>query len=168
MKKEIKSNLTSDLEKAFSVKDKKERSNLISAAQEKCKSLFENNENYSELDISVELKNLEKDIVRTQILKDKKRIDGRGLSDVRTINCEVGILPRAHGSAIFTRGETQALVTTTLGTTEDEQRIESLEGLTRSRFMLHYNFPPFSVGETGRIGTGRREIGHGKLAWRAI
>ena len=82
--------------------------------------------------------------------------------------CEVGILPRVHGSALFTRGETQAIVTTTLGTSDDEQRIESLEGLQRERFMLHYNFPPFSVGETGRIGTGRREIGHGKLAWRAI
>ena len=114
------------------------------------------------------LKNLEKDIVRTRILKSKKRIDGRGLSDVRPIKCEVGILPRVHGSALFTRGETQGLVTTTLGTTDDEQRIESLEGLKRERFMLHYNFPPFSVGETGRIGTGRREVGHGKLAWRAL
>ena len=82
--------------------------------------------------------------------------------------CEVGILPRVHGSALFTRGETQAIVTTTLGTSDDEQRIESLDGLQKERFMLHYNFPPFSVGETGRIGTGRREIGHGKLAWRAI
>jgi len=168
LRNKIKDNLNSDLKKAFSVKDKKERSKLITDAQEKCKLLFENNEDYSELDILLELKNLEKDIVRTTILKDKKRIDGRNLSDVRPIHCEVGILPRAHGSAIFTRGETQALVTTTLGTTEDEQRIESLEGLKRSRFMLHYNFPPFSVGETGRIGTGRREIGHGKLAWRAI
>ena len=115
-----------------------------------------------------ELKNLEKKIVRTDILKNKNRIDGRGLSDVRPIMCEVGILPRVHGSALFTRGETQAIVTTTLGTSDDEQRIESLDGLQRERFMLHYNFPPFSVGETGRIGTGRREIGHGKLAWRAI
>ena len=111
---------------------------------------------------------MEKRIVRTNILKNKSRIDGRGLSDVRPIMCEVGILPRTHGSALFTRGETQAIVTTTLGTSDDEQRIESLNGLVRERFMLHYNFPPFSVGETGRIGTGRREIGHGKLAWRAI
>ena len=110
----------------------------------------------------LQLKKLEKNIVRTRILKNKKRIDGRGLSDVRPIKCEVGVLPRTHGSALFTRGETQALVTTTLGTTDDEQRIESLEGLKRQRFMLHYNFPPFSVGETGRIGTGRREVGHGK------
>ena len=113
-------------------------------------------------------KKIEKSIVRTDILKNKNRIDGRGLSDVRPISCEVGILPRTHGSALFTRGETQAIVTATLGTSDDEQRIESLDGLQRERFMLHYNFPPFSVGETGRIGTGRREIGHGKLAWRAI
>ena len=104
----------------------------------------------------------------TDILKNKNRIDGRGLADVRPIMCEVGVLPRVHRSALFTRGETQAIVTTTLGTSDDEQRIESLDGLQRERFMLHYNFPPFSVGETGRIGTGRREIGHGKLAWRAI
>ena len=166
--KKIQKELTKDLEKAFSEKDKKKRSELINLAGEKCKTLFEKDETLLEHEIMLQLKNLEKDIVRTRILKSKKRIDGRGLSDVRPIKCEVGILPRAHGSALFTRGETQALVTTTLGTTEDEQRIESLEGLTRKRFMLHYNFPPFSVGETGRIGTGRREVGHGKLAWRAL
>jgi len=116
----------------------------------------------------MELKKLEKTIVRTDILKNKSRIDGRSLTEVRQISCEVGVLPRTHGSALFTRGETQALVTLTLGTSEDEQRVESLEGLKRNRFMLHYNFPPFSVGEVGRIGTGRREIGHGKLAWRAL
>ena len=121
-----------------------------------------------DLDVNSQLKNLEKSIVRTDILKNKNRIDGRGLSDVRPIECEVGVLPRAHGSALFTRGETQAIVVATLGTSDDEQRIESLDGLQRERFMLHYNFPPVSVGETGRIGTGRREIGHGKLAWRAI
>ena len=92
----------------------------------------------------------------------------KSLSDVRKISCEVGVLPRTHGSALFTRGETQALVVTTLGMTEDEQRTESLDGMQRSNFMLHYNFPPFSVGECGRIGTGRREIGRGKLARRAI
>jgi len=168
LKDKISKALTKDLEKAFSEKDKKKRSDLVNLATEKCKSLFEGDETYSELEISLQLKNLEKDIVRTKILKTKKRIDGRGLSDVRPIKCEVGVLPRTHGSALFTRGETQALVTTTLGTTEDEQRIESLEGQKRVRFMLHYNFPPFSVGETGRIGTGRREVGHGKLAWRAL
>jgi len=168
LKNKISKELTKDLEKAFSEKDKKKRSELVNLASEKCKSLFEGDDTYSEIEISIQLKNLEKDIVRTKMLKSKKRIDGRGLSDVRPIKCEVGVLPRTHGSALFTRGETQALVTTTLGTTEDEQRIESLEGQKRVRFMLHYNFPPFSVGETGRIGTGRREVGHGKLAWRAL
>ena len=166
--KKIQKELTKDLEKAFSEKDKKKRSELINLAGDKCKSLFEDEEDLLEHEIMLQLKNLEKDIVRSRILKSKKRIDGRGLSDVRPIKCEVGVLPRVHGSALFTRGETQALVTTTLGTTDDEQRIESLEGLKRQRFMLHYNFPPFSVGETGRIGTGRREVGHGKLAWRAL
>ena len=166
--KKINKELTKDLEKAFSEKDKKKRSELISLAGEKCKALFEDDEDLLEHEIMLQLKNLEKDIVRNRILKSKKRIDGRGLGDIRPIKCEVGILPRVHGSALFTRGETQALVTTTLGTTDDEQRIESLEGLRRERFMLHYNFPPFSVGETGRIGTGRREVGHGKLAWRAL
>ena len=168
VKKKLEGEFTEDLKKAFSIKDKKERSNLISEITEKAKKLYEDNEDYSDLDVNSQLKNLEKSIVRTDILKNKNRIDGRGLSDVRPIMCEVGILPRTHGSALFTRGETQAIVTTTLGTSDDEQRIESLEGLQKERFMLHYNFPPFSVGETGRIGTGRREIGHGKLAWRAI
>jgi polyribonucleotide nucleotidyltransferase len=168
LKSKISKELTKDLEKAFSEKDKKKRSELISLATEKCKSLFEGDETYSELEVMLQLKHLEKDIVRGRIIKTKKRIDGRGLSDVRSIKCEVGVLPRTHGSALFTRGETQALVTTTLGMSDDEQRIESLEGQKRVRFMLHYNFPPFSVGETGRIGTGRREVGHGKLAWRAL
>jgi polyribonucleotide nucleotidyltransferase len=168
LKAKISKELTKDLEKAFSEKDKQKRSEMISLATEKCKSLFEGDETYSDLEVSLQLKHLEKDIVRGRILKTKKRIDGRGLSDVRDIKCEVGVLPRTHGSALFTRGETQALVVTTLGMTDDEQRIESLEGQKRVRFMLHYNFPPFSVGETGRIGTGRREVGHGKLAWRAI
>ena len=159
---------TSDLKKAFATRDKQDRSNQISEITEKAIKLYEENENYTDLDVNYELKNLEKSIVRTDILKNKNRIDGRGLADVRPIMCEVGILPRTHGSALFTRGETQAIVTATLGTSDDEQRIESLDGLQRERFMLHYNFPPFSVGETGRIGTGRREIGHGKLAWRAI
>ena len=156
------------MKKAFSIKIKQDRSNLISEVTEKAKKLYEEDEKFTELDVMHELKNIEKGIVRTDILKNKNRIDGRGLSDVRPIMCEVGILPRVHGSALFTRGETQAIVVATLGTSDDEQRIESLDGLQRERFMLHYNFPPFSVGETGRIGTGRREIGHGKLAWRAI
>ena len=168
LKAKISKELTKDLEKAFSEKDKQKRSEMVNLATEKCKSLYEGDETYSDLEVSLQLKHLEKDIVRGRILKTKKRIDGRGLSDVRDIKCEVGVLPRTHGSALFTRGETQALVVTTLGMTDDEQRIESLEGQKRVRFMLHYNFPPFSVGEVGRIGTGRREVGHGKLAWRAI
>ena len=168
VKLKLEKEFTDELKKAFSIKDKQERSNLISEITEKSKKLFEDDENFTDLDVNHILKNLEKKIVRTDILKNKNRIDGRGLADIRQIKCEVGILPRVHGSALFTRGETQAIVTTTLGTSDDEQRIESLEGLQRERFMLHYNFPPFSVGEVGRVGTGRREIGHGKLAWRAI
>ena len=114
-------------------------------------------------------KHMEADVVRGNILKTGKRIDGRDTKTVRQIEIEVGILPRTHGSALFTRGETQALVTTTLGTGQDEQIIDALEGEYRQRFMLHYNFPPYSVGEAGRMGSpGRREIGHGKLAWRAL
>ena len=114
-------------------------------------------------------KHLEKDVVRNAILDTGLRIDGRDTKTVRKIVAEAGVLPRTHGSALFTRGETQALVVTTLGTGEDEQYIDSLDGTTKGTFLLHYNFPPFSVGETGRMGaTGRREIGHGKLAWRAI
>ena len=168
VKKKLEKTFTEDLKKAFATRDKQDRSNQISEITDKAKKLYEEDENYTDLDVNSELKKIEKSIVRTDILKNKNRIDGRGLSDVRPISCEVGILPRTHGSALFTRGETQAIVTATLGTSDDEQRIESLDGLQRERFMLHYNFPPFSVGETGRIGTGRREIGHGKLAWRAI
>ena len=166
--KKLEEEFTDQLKEAFSTIDKQERSNKISEITDKAKKIFEENENYTDLDVNSELKNLEKRIVRTDILKNKNRIDGRGLADVRPIICEVGFLPRVHGSALFTRGETQAIVTTTLGTSDDEQKIESLDGLQKERFMLHYNFPPYSVGETGRIGTGRREIGHGKLAWRAI
>ena len=115
------------------------------------------------------LKDIEADIVRNAILGSGVRIDGRGTKDIRPIYVEVGLLPRTHGSALFTRGETQALCVATLGTGDDEQVIDALEGEFRERFLLHYNFPPFSVGETGRLGSpGRREIGHGKLAWRAI
>ena len=141
---------------------------MINECKELLQKKYENSEEYTNVEVMDQFKSLEKDIVRTNILKNKVRIDGRKLDEVRDIECEVGILPRSHGSALFTRGETQAIVATTLSTPEDEQKIESLEGMTRSRFMLHYNFPPFSVGEVGRIGTGRREIGHGKLAWRAI
>jgi polyribonucleotide nucleotidyltransferase len=114
-------------------------------------------------------KELEADIVRNNILDTGLRIDGRDTKTVRPILAEVGVLPRTHGSALFTRGETQALVVATLGTAQDEQLIDAIEGEFKEHFMLHYNFPPFSVGETGRMGSpGRREIGHGKLAWRAV
>ena len=168
VKAKITKALEADLRKAFKETDKQKRSTAIQEAETKCKEMFAEDENITENQAMAQLKSLEKDIVRTAIIKDKKRIDGRGLADVRQIKCEVGVLPRTHGSALFTRGETQALVVTTLGMSDDEQRVESLNGMQRNRFMLHYNFPPFSVGECGRIGTGRREVGHGKLAWRAI
>ena len=168
LKNKISELATKKLEEAFSEKDKKIRGSLINEAKEIIQSQFVDDETYTKVEIMDQFKNLEKDIVRTKILNNKIRIDGRKLDEVRQIECEVGILPRVHGSALFTRGETQAIVATTLATADDEQRTESLEGMQRSRFMLHYNFPPFSVGEVGRIGTGRREIGHGKLAWRAV
>ena len=115
------------------------------------------------------LKKLESSVLRGSVVKDGKRIDGRALDTVRPIVCETGLLPRTHGSALFTRGETQGLVVTTLGTGDDEQFIDALHGNFKSNFLLHYNFPPYSVGEVGRVGgPGRREIGHGKLAWRAL
>ncbi len=119
--------------------------------------------------VAAEFKELERDVVRGAILKTRRRIDGRDTRSIRPISCEIGVLPRTHGSALFTRGETQAMVVTTLGTGEDEQIIDALESEYREHFMLHYNFPPYSVGEAGRLGSpGRREIGHGKLAWRAV
>ena len=119
--------------------------------------------------VSVVLDEIEKKIMRGMILDDNRRLDGRGPTDIRQITCEVGVLPRAHGSALFTRGETQSLVSATLGTTEDEQMLDTIEGESWKRYMLHYNFPAFSVGEVGRFGgPGRREIGHGALAERAI
>ena len=115
------------------------------------------------------IKDVEKEIVRSSVLKTGKRIDGRDLDTVRAIDVRVDLLENVHGSALFTRGETQALVTTTLGTSSDEQMLDTLDGDRKEKFLLHYNFPPFSVNEVGRIGaTGRREVGHGKLAWRAV
>ena len=160
----------SDLEAAFSTTDKSLRVAKINAAKDKLKSLVPADDNGTEkVLISDTFKDVEKDIVRGSILRTGRRIDGRDVKTVRPIVSEVGILPRTHGSALFTRGETQALVVTTLGTGEDEQYIDSLEGTYKETFLLHYNFPPFSVGEVGRMGSpGRREIGHGKLAWRAV
>jgi polyribonucleotide nucleotidyltransferase len=163
----LKKSITKDLQKAYKVADKVKRQELIAVAKEKGAQLFETEEEVNAAKGA--LKSLEADIVRGSILDTGVRIDGRDTKTVRPIVSEVGILPRAHGSALFTRGETQALVVTTLGTGQDEQIIDALEGEYRENFMLHYNFPPYSVGEAGRLGgAGRREIGHGKLAWRAI
>ena len=160
-----------DLEAAYQEADKSARQEKIAAAKDKVMAdlLPEDADDDTAIALSGAFKGLESDIVRGGILDTEKRIDGRGLADVRPIVSEVGVLPRAHGSALFTRGETQALVVATLGTGDDEQLVDALEGTYKENFMLHYNFPPYSVGETGRVGfTGRREIGHGKLAWRAI
>ena len=169
-KKEVTKNLKSFVQKiknAYKEKEKSKRVNNLSLIKDEVVSLYEDELNKS-LALSV-FKEMEADIVRGSILKTKKRIDGRKTDTVRPIVSEVGILPKTHGSALFTRGETQALVVATLGTSQDEQFIDALEGDYRSSFMLHYNFPPFSVGEAGRTGSpGRREIGHGKLAWRSL
>ena len=133
------------MRKAFKETDKKKRSTAISEAEKKCKEMFAEDENISENQAMAQLKSLEKDIVRTAIIKDKKRIDGRGLADVRQIKCEVGVLPRTHGSALFTRGETQALVVTTLGMSDDEQRLESLDGMQRSSLSLRIARKPCSA-----------------------
>ncbi|MDC3409945.1 polyribonucleotide nucleotidyltransferase [Alphaproteobacteria bacterium] len=154
-------------EKAYKETDKSKRSKILNEIRNEI--LNELGELVNVTLASTLIKDLEADIVRGNILKTKERIDGRDTKTVRPIVAEVGTLPRAHGSALFTRGETQALVVATLGTGQDEQIIDSLEGEYRSKFMLHYNFPPYSVGEAGRVGSpGRREIGHGKLAWRAV
>ena len=160
-----------DLEAAYQEADKSSRQEKIAAAKDKVMDdlLPADADADTAITLSGAFKGLESYIVRGGILDTEKRIDGRGLADVRPIVSEVGILPRAHGSALFTRGETQALVVATLGTGDDEQLVDALEGTYKENFMLHYNFPPYSVGETGRVGfTGRREVGHGKLAWRAI
>ena len=161
----------SGLEAAYQEADKQTRQEAIAALRDTVKDelLDEASGDEERNAVGGAFKGLESDIVRTGILDTEKRIDGRGLADVRPIVSEVNVLPRAHGSALFTRGETQGLVVTTLGTGDDEQFVDALEGTYKENFLLHYNFPPFSVGETGRVGfTGRREIGHGKLAWRAL
>jgi polyribonucleotide nucleotidyltransferase len=158
---------------AYGIQEKSERQAKIASVKEEIVAALAGDDSLDQDlvgDIAGDaLKSLEKDIVRNDILDTGNRIDGRDTSTVRTIATEVGVLPRSHGSALFTRGETQALVTATLGTGQDEQIIDGLADNYRENFMLHYNFPPFSVGEAGRFGfTGRREVGHGKLAWRAI
>ncbi|MCZ8152412.1 MAG: polyribonucleotide nucleotidyltransferase, partial [Rhodobacteraceae bacterium] len=153
---------------AFAIKDKQDRTNAISAAVDAIKAAL-SDEDRADADLGSAIKKLESAILRGDIITGGARIDGRDNKTVRPIISETGVLPRTHGSALFTRGETQALVVTTLGTGEDEQIIDALHGNSRSNFLLHYNFPPYSVGEVGRVGSpGRREIGHGKLAWRAL
>jgi polyribonucleotide nucleotidyltransferase len=161
-----------DLRTAYAIPDKMARHDAVQAAKAKVMAALapEGGEGAADKErVAAVFKDLEAKIVRWNILDTGRRIDGRDLKTVRPILSEVGVLPRAHGSALFTRGETQAFVVATLGTGEDEQFIDALEGTYKEHFLLHYNFPPFSVGETGRLGSpGRREIGHGKLAWRAI
>jgi polyribonucleotide nucleotidyltransferase len=153
---------------AFAIKDKQERTNAISAAVSAIKGAL-SEADLADSNLGSAIKKLESSILRGDIITGGARIDGRDNKTVRPIVSETGVLPRTHGSALFTRGETQALVVTTLGTGEDEQIIDALHGNSRSNFLLHYNFPPYSVGEVGRVGSpGRREIGHGKLAWRAL
>jgi polyribonucleotide nucleotidyltransferase len=172
LEKEMLEIVEKDLRAAYAIPQKQERHVAVDAAKAKVMAHFfpEGAEpRYDALRVSGVFKDLEAKIVRWNILDTGHRIDGRDLKTVRQIVAEVGVLPRAHGSALFTRGETQALVVATLGTGEDEQFIDALQGTYKETFLLHYNFPPFSVGETGRMGgPGRREIGHGKLAWRAI
>ncbi len=153
---------------AFAITDKQERTSAVAAARDAIKAQL-TEEQLADSNLGSALKKLEASILRGDVVKGGKRIDGRDTKTVRPIVCETGLLPRTHGSALFTRGETQGLVVTTLGTGDDEQFIDALHGTFKSNFLLHYNFPPYSVGEVGRVGSpGRREIGHGKLAWRAL
>jgi polyribonucleotide nucleotidyltransferase len=171
---EIKKHAEAGLRDAYKLTVKQDRVNKIAEVKKATKeailsNVAEGDDTVDESEISILLKKLESQIVRRQAIETKKRIDGRGLADVRAIECEVGVLPRAHGSALFTRGETQALVVATLGTSQDEQIIDQVDGDYREHFMLHYNFPPYSVGEAFPMRPpGRREIGHGKLAWRSL
>ncbi len=166
LQKDIETKISDPIREAYGLVDKQERSQKLTEIRS---SIVDNVEDDQILAATTIIKDIEKDVVRGDIIKNKSRIDGRKLDEVRQITCELDILPRAHGSSLFTRGETQALVVTTLGTGDDEQMIDSLDPMHKQHFMLHYNFPPYSVGEVGRVGaTGRREIGHGKLAWRAV
>src|SRR5690606_2215926 len=173
LEKEMLDIAEADLREAYKIIDKQQRYAAVDAVKAKVKAAFTPPEGeeakWSAEQVATVFKELQAKIVRWNILDTSSRIDGRDLKTVRPIVAEVGVLPRTHGSALFTRGETQALVVATLGTGEDEQYIDELTGTRKETFLLHYNFPPYSVGETGRMGSpGRREIGHGKLAWRAI
>ena len=153
---------------AYAITDKQERTTALSDAKAAIKEGL-SEEQLGDANLGSAMKKLEASILRGDVVKTGKRIDGRATDEVRDIVSETGLLPRTHGSALFTRGETQGLVVTTLGTGDDEQFIDALHGNFKSNFLLHYNFPPYSVGEAGRVGPpGRREIGHGKLAWRAL
>ncbi len=170
--KAVKKSVEKDVRAAYAIPKKEERVEAVAKAKDKVVAALvdaEKDTSPTPQKVAEAFKYLEKDVVRNSILDTGLRIDGRDTKTVRQIVAEASVLPRTHGSALFTRGETQALVVTTLGTGEDEQYVDSLDGTYKSKFMLHYNFPPFSVGEVGRMGgAGRREIGHGKLAWRAI
>ncbi|WP_420862093.1 polyribonucleotide nucleotidyltransferase [Algirhabdus cladophorae] len=157
-----------EMRAAFAIGDKQERTTAVAAARDTIKAAL-SEEQLGDANLGSAMKGLEAGILRGDVVKTGKRIDGRKTDEIRDIVSETGFLPRTHGSALFTRGETQGLVVTTLGTGDDEQMIDALHGTYKSNFMLHYNFPPYSVGEVGRFGPpGRREIGHGKLAWRAL
>ena len=167
----VRSMAEAELRGAYAIAAKHERRDRVAAIKEKVVAAVVPSDDGGTMapKVSGAFKEAEKEVVRGNILETSRRIDGRDLKTVRPIECEVGILPRTHGSALFTRGETQALAVATLGTGEDEQYVDALQGTYKETFMLHYNFPPYSVGEVGRLGSpGRREIGHGKLAWRAI
>ncbi len=168
-KDKLKKLIGKDIEAAYKITDKSDRSNALNEARAKAKEAFLDATPQDQMAANKLMKKLEAEIVRGAILKSGKRIDGRTTTQIRPIVSETHFLPRAHGSALFTRGETQTIATCTLGTKESEQMIDGLTGLKYEHFMLHYNFPPYSVGEVGRFGApGRREIGHGKLAWRAL
>ena len=169
MKAKLKDLIGADIAAAYKLTSKSARSEALNAAREKAKAAFADQDPQTQMVAIKLMKKLESEIVRHAILKEGQRIDGRSTTQIRPIESMVGFLPRTHGSALFTRGETQAICTTTLGTKDAEQMIDGLTGLSYERFMLHYNFPPYSVGEVGRFGApGRREVGHGKLAWRAL
>ena len=169
LKKTLKDLVGKQIAAAYKLTDKSERSGALNTLRATAKAAFADQGGQTQMAAGKVVKKLEAEIVRGAILKDGKRIDGRKTDEVRKIEAMVGFLPRTHGSSLFTRGETQSICTTTLGTRESEQMIDGLEGLTYSNFMLHYNFPPYSVGEVGRFGApSRRDTGHGKLAWRAL
>src|SRR5438477_3200219 len=169
VKKKLKDLIGKDVDAAYKLTSKQDRSNALNEARQKAAEAFAESDPQEQLAAAKLVKSIEADVVRGAILKDGRRIDGLDTKAVRPIEISFGFLPRTHGSALFTRGETQAIVSTTLGTKESEQMIDGLEGLSYQRFMLHYNFPPYSVGEVGRFGApSRRETGHGKLAWRAL